>query len=491
MSEERTYLELSEEGGGAHKFYEAVVRGSELIIRYGRIGDAGQTSTKTFPTPEAARAEARKKVAEKTKKGYAPAVLGQRQKRAVTQRVVNSTPSTATRAPVLWKFETGRNAFGIFIGGDDCWVGNQDGKVFRLDHSGKVRMQYQLPEGVKCLVGDEAWVYAGCDDGKVYDLTGKVPRLSYTIAEDVDILWLDVWAGYLAVSDNRGGVTLFDPEEELLWARESLGTSGWMVRCDSTAIYHGHTGGVTAYRLANGEQLWHQGAEPIVLFGWQGTDRVYAGTGTKHVYALDKRDGRVLATCDSDWTVLSNAASPDGRFLFAADSSSSVYCFDAKGRRLWKLGTDCGSALSMQYHDGKLYLATSNGTLACLDASPSAVQKAQAGTLPKVREIKAPEKAVPVAETTAVETTTDAGAGVVVECVSDGGKVRVRVASPGYHKDWNVQFPRNLREAGVRYVVDSVRESAQGGYYRAHGDIRKVGGGPVPPPGPAPRRRSK
>ena len=53
------------------------------------------------------------------------------------------------------------------------------------------------------------------------------------------------------------------------------------------------------------------------------------------------------------------------------------------------------------------------------------------------------------------ETTRDAGRGVVVECVNQGGKLRVRVVSPGYKSSWNVQFPRNLREAGGRYVKPS------------------------------------
>ena len=61
-AEERTYLELSEEGDGSHKFYEVVIKGKELSIRFGRIGDQGQTSTKKFPTPEAAKAEAQKKI---------------------------------------------------------------------------------------------------------------------------------------------------------------------------------------------------------------------------------------------------------------------------------------------------------------------------------------------------------------------------------------------------------------------------------------------
>ncbi|MEU7874315.1 hypothetical protein [Dactylosporangium sp. NPDC049140] len=46
--------------------------------------------------------------------------------------------------------------------------------------------------------------------------------------------------------------------------------------------------------------------------------------------------------------------------------------------------------------------------------------------------------------------------------------------SEGYHRDWQVQFPKGIREPGARYVVSSVRESARGGFYRAFGDIRKL-----------------
>jgi predicted DNA-binding WGR domain protein len=474
---ERTYLELSEESGGSHKFYEAVVQGKELTIRFGRIGDAGQTSTKTFASPEEARAEAQKKIAEKTRKGYAPAVMGERKKRSVTRRPVASKPSSAKQAPVLWKFETGTSAYGIFVDDERCWVGNESGRVFALDHDGKVLTQFKFNDGVKCLVGDNAWIYAGCDDGNVYDLTGQVPRLAYSIAEDVNIYWLDIWAGYLAVSDDEGRVTVFNPEEEQLWSKKSKGSSGWMVRCDSTAIYHGHSDGVNAYKLNDGGPVWSQKEADCVLFGWQTQELVYPGTARGRVYALDKRKkGKVTATCECDGGVLSNASSFDGAYIFAGDTSSSIYCFDVTGKRLWKLATGCHSALSMQYHNERLYIVTTGGTLACLDASEAAVQAAQAGTLPKAKEIKAP-KAVAVSETTAVETTRETGQGVVVECVTEGSKLRVRVVSPGYKKDWNVQFPRNLRQEGGRYVVDEVRESAQGGFYRAYGNIRKLEGG--------------
>src|ERR1700722_1539391 len=114
-AEEKTYLELSEEGEGSHKFYEVVVKGKEMTIRFGRIGDAGQSSTKTYPTPEAAKADAAKKIGEKKRKGYEEAVMGQRQKRSVTRRPVASQPSKARQGPVLWKFASGTSAYGIYV----------------------------------------------------------------------------------------------------------------------------------------------------------------------------------------------------------------------------------------------------------------------------------------------------------------------------------------------------------------------------------------
>ena len=49
---ETTYLELSEDDGAAHKFYEVIVDDAQLTIRYGRIGDQGQARTTTFPSAE-------------------------------------------------------------------------------------------------------------------------------------------------------------------------------------------------------------------------------------------------------------------------------------------------------------------------------------------------------------------------------------------------------------------------------------------------------
>lgn len=59
--------------GGSQKFWEVAVEGPALTVRFGKLGTAGTTQTKTLASAEAAAKEADKLVREKTKKGYAPA----------------------------------------------------------------------------------------------------------------------------------------------------------------------------------------------------------------------------------------------------------------------------------------------------------------------------------------------------------------------------------------------------------------------------------
>ncbi|ANW16909.1 WGR domain-containing protein [Streptomyces clavuligerus] len=481
MSGSTTYLELSQEGGGAHKFYEVTVEGTVVSVRYGRIGAAGSTQVSSFPTVEKARAAAARKVGEKVRKGYAPAVQGARAARPVTRRQVSSAPSTArSTAPVLWRFRTGSAAFGIHVSEDSCWVGNQAGDVYTLSHGGEVLARYSLPDGVKCLVADDFWIYAGCDDGTVYDLSSKLPFGAYTIAPDVDIFWLDIHEGVLDVSDAQGKLTVIDHEDEHQWSRKSGGPYGWMVRADGRAVYHGHAAGVTAYSPDGSGELWHTKTRGGVLFGWQEADAVYAATSNKVVQRLSKESGAVLATYGCDASVYSCATAPGGAYVFAGDSSSSVYCFDAEGNRLWKLGTGSGSALSMQYLDERLYMVTTDGSLVCVDATDAAIAAAQQGTVPVARDVKSAAALptyTPAASPMSLATVTAAPAdGIVVQCVQEGSRVRVHVvagAGQGYDTGWNVQFPRGIREPGARYVVDALHPAA-GGFYRVRGEIRRL-----------------
>jgi hypothetical protein len=127
----------------------------------------------------------------------------------------------------------------------------------------------------------------------------------------------------------------------------------------------------------------------------------------------------------------------------------------------------------MQYFDDRIYIVTTDGFLACLDASETAIEAARVGKVPEANLIKAPTTLGATPSTT-LETTSDSSNGVILECVADGSKLRIRVVSSGYHQDWNVQFPKDIRKAGDRYWVQEIRESEGGNFYRVYGDIKKL-----------------
>ena len=57
-------------GGSSRKFWEISLAGSSFTVRFGRIGTAGQSQTKTFPDATKAEYQATRLIAEKVKKGY-------------------------------------------------------------------------------------------------------------------------------------------------------------------------------------------------------------------------------------------------------------------------------------------------------------------------------------------------------------------------------------------------------------------------------------
>lgn len=62
---------LTYEDGTSKKFWHVQTDGSRVTVTFGRIGTAGQSQTKAYPTPADAEKEAAKQAASKMKKGYA------------------------------------------------------------------------------------------------------------------------------------------------------------------------------------------------------------------------------------------------------------------------------------------------------------------------------------------------------------------------------------------------------------------------------------
>ena len=57
-------------GGTSAKFWECRIKGSEVTVRFGRIGTGGQTQVKTLADAAAATKHAEKLITAKIAKGY-------------------------------------------------------------------------------------------------------------------------------------------------------------------------------------------------------------------------------------------------------------------------------------------------------------------------------------------------------------------------------------------------------------------------------------
>jgi Ca-activated chloride channel family protein len=71
-------------------------------------------------------------------------------------------------------------------------------------------------------------------------------------------------------------------------------------------------------------------------------------------------------------------------------------------------------------------------------------------------------------------TVSDVGDGVELLCFREGGKLRIKVVTGGYDQTLNVQFPRAIRDEGIHYVAEGLELSADGSFYRAKGDIKRL-----------------
>ncbi|MEK8106037.1 PQQ-binding-like beta-propeller repeat protein [Micromonospora sp. M12] len=302
----------------------------------------------------------------------------------MSRRQIVSTRSTAHLAPVLWRYDSGAPAFGIFVDGRHCMVGNEHGVITMLDHDAQVRGQVRLPDGVSASSPTTPGSMPAAMTATSTTSPARCPG-GLRDRPEIDIYWLDIHDGVLGVSDADGGITAVDHEDEFLWRRPGRGARpGW---CGATTTPSTTaTRRVTGYEWRTGRELWHTRTGPV-LFGWQEHDSVFAGTSTREVVRLSKT-GRLDRSYLCDAPVFSCATAEGGRYVFAGDSQSSIYCFDAAGTRLWKLSTGCGSAYSMQYHDDRLYVVTTGGHLACIDASEPAIRAAQVGEVPQVRDVR-------------------------------------------------------------------------------------------------------
>jgi Ca-activated chloride channel family protein len=118
--------------------------------------------------------------------------------------------------------------------------------------------------------------------------------------------------------------------------------------------------------------------------------------------------------------------------------------------------------------DSSFYRVTGNISRFAKPGEPDIfLPRRDQGAVTSRKPSKAPLQAVDL------PTTDTVGDGILVQCVKEKSKLRARVVSDGYEPNWNMRFPRSLREEGMFFVVDEVRTGPDGKSYIACGDIKR------------------
>ncbi|MDP3276217.1 MAG: PQQ-binding-like beta-propeller repeat protein [Deltaproteobacteria bacterium] len=387
--------------------------------------------------------------------------------------------------PIRWQLATGSETVGLWAD-EHVWTGNSRGEVLCLARAtGEVLKALKLPGECVAVVSDEHWKYAGCADGNVYDLTGSVPRVAFQLGSG-QVYWLEVFQGSLAASNRDGTVTLIGVDGAIQWqVKDSKAVDGWVLRVDSDGLFHGSHAGMRRYDWA-GKRQWS--ANPgDVRYGCLDGEHVLVTAGCMVRYgktelALLSRETGQLMWSTVPKTPHGEAVSTgaeacgvelraDGTRRYYIGTQDWLFCFDVTGQMLWRAPTGCAQICNLQVVDEELFFATSSGQIVCMSLRDEDLARCERGEWETPVAMK--QKRVK-AKSTKVERTRDASGGVVLECVKQGSRLRMRVISEGYRDDWFCQFPSDLREEGARYVVDQVRVATQGGFYRALGDIRRL-----------------
>ena len=205
--------------GTSSKFWDVTLDDKNVTVTFGKIGTSGQTQTKTFATPELAKKEHDKLVAEKTKKGYK--LAGGASSSAATAAKPPTKPSkpAATAAAFRKDYYVYNEATGLLVtskrmggkgleGSGDEWVKavkrgdmiplelyQDDPFIMRVvigdllpqedeEWTGRLDWKLRVPDGNLVVCGGSEYVMEEFEDEEEHSLAEyvkhiKIPRGDY------------------------------------------------------------------------------------------------------------------------------------------------------------------------------------------------------------------------------------------------------------------------------------------------------------------------
>lgn len=261
------------------------------------------------------------------------------------------------------------------------WLGVWDGQIFAVDHQGNEIQRYALPKSTHALtiVAEEPWV--SCDDGHIYELTGKLPQSIYDIRPPDalryhHIIWaIESCAEGVVVADAYGYLWRLLPDLSVGWHYHSPQCwQGCWLRVDATQVYWGYYQGVIAFDLQTGQEVWRVALPAPVLCGVIRDQELIVGCSDRCFYRLTKTAD--LKTCEptvdkvytSTALPYTIAVTPDQSSLFVGDFTGHIeqLAIGAEYHCVGRQPLNGGAVTRLEMWNDRLYAGTNLGQLFAL-----------------------------------------------------------------------------------------------------------------------------
>lgn len=270
----------------------------------------------------------------------------------------------------------------LWVNEQGCWTCNRDGQVLALNFSGEPIQAYTLPNTTRCFVTNledaTAAPWVSCDDGFLYDLTGKVPQAIGSLTPEgvyrytYPVSALDAFEGRLFRGDFYGGLGAFTHNLQPLWQHTHRNHwHNYFLQSDLNCLYQGHYHGLSAYCLNTGDLLWQQPLALPVMCGCLTLDEVIVACGDRMLYALSRLGNAQLSPALRALERLPEIpyaliASPDSSSMWVGDWSGQITQLDRDGQAQEVYHLDFGAITALGVAENNLYAGTGQGQIVCL-----------------------------------------------------------------------------------------------------------------------------
>jgi outer membrane protein assembly factor BamB len=267
---------------------------------------------------------------------------------------------------------------------DQVYVGADDGTLYTLDPSGRIRWTYHAKGAIERApetAGDMVYVATAADHLFALDATSGKWRWQYE-RETPEGFTIHGYAGprvlgnevLIGFSDGYL-VSLSGGSGEIVWARSLAAVSDQFVDVDSTPAVRGdvvyassYSGGLHALNARDGTVRWRLGIEGVGTVRPIG-DRLYFAAPRQGLHAVDL-DGHVIWR--QGLTQAGDLTEPMGvgRYLVFSGSRAGLFVVDREDGRLMEVFNPgfgvCASA-TLDPSGSRLYVLSNGGSLYALD----------------------------------------------------------------------------------------------------------------------------